>query len=286
MPEVCLRGGELDGITLHFLAEGSGPPVLLIHGLGGFADVWRHNIPVLARHATAIALDLPGFGRSSKPPGPYPLAFFAHTLEAFRRALGLDRVTLVGHSMGGAVAAAYALAQPARVERLALVGAVVPGFDYRVPWVYRLLAAPGVGELTAGLLRPGLLRAALARCFAHPDPDEIEFLVRTGYPVRTTPEGRAAFLSALRSVRADFVTAPDRYRRGLAALTLPVLLIHGRQDRVVPPAHPETVAAHLPNAAVRWLERCGHFPQIEHRDAVNGWLAEFLASWTRSPRRS
>ncbi|MBI3626082.1 MAG: alpha/beta fold hydrolase [Candidatus Rokubacteria bacterium] len=278
MPELCLRGGELDGIVLHFVTEGSGAPVLLLHGLGGFAAVWRHNIPVLGRHATAIALDLPGFGRSSKPPGPYPLGIFARTIEAFRRALGLDRLTLVGHSMGGAVAAAYALEYPSRVERLALVGGAVPGFGYRVSWVYRLLAARGLGEIAAGLMWPGLLKAALARCFARPDPDEIDFLVRTGYAVRVSPEGRAAFLSTLRSVRADFAADADRYRRGLMSLPVPVLLIHGSQDRVVPPAHARTVAAHLRNATVRWLEGCGHFPQIERRDAVNGWLAEFLLS--------
>lgn len=280
MPELCLRGGELDGLTLHFETEGNGAPVLLLHGLGGFAAVWRHNVPSLGRHAMAIALDLPGFGRSSKPPGPYPLAFFTRTIEAFRRTLGLDHLTLVGHSLGGAVAVAYALACPSRVERLALVGAVVPGFGYRVSWVYRLLAARGVGELVGGLLWPGLLRAGLARCFDRVEPDEIDFLVRAGYPIRTSPEGRAAFLSTLRSMRADFAREGDRYRERLACLALPVLLIHGRQDRVVPPAHATTVAAHLPNAAARWLEGCGHFPQIEHRDIVNGWLADFLLSRT------
>lgn len=282
MPEISLRGGEFDGLRLHFMTEGNGAPVLLLHGLGGFAALWRHNIAVLGRHARVVALDLPGCGRSSKPHGPYPLAFFARAIEAFRRALGLERLTLVGHSMGGAVVATYALLYPSRVERLALVGAVVPGFGYRVHWVYRLLAVPGLGEIAGSLLWPGLLRAALARCFARPDPEEIDFLVRMGYPVRVSPEGRAAFLSTLRSVRADFASAADRYQRGLAALTLPVLLIHGRQDRVVPPAHAEMVAARLPNATLRWLDGCGHFPQIEHRDAVNGWLAEFLLSRTVS----
>ena len=278
MPELRLRGGEFDGFTLHYLSEGNGVPVVLLHGLGGFAGVWRHTLPALGRYATAIALDLPGFGLSSKPPGPYPLVFFARAIESFRRALGLDRLALAGHSMGGAVAAAYALAYPSRVERLALVGAVVPGFDYGVSWVYRALAAPGVGELIGGLMWPGLLRAALTRCFARPDAEEVDFLVRANYPVRVSPEGRAAFLSTLRSVRADFTAEADRYRRGLASLPLPVLLIHGRQDRVVPPAHPETVAAHLRKAELRWLQGCGHFPQIEWRDAVNEWLTDFVVT--------
>lgn len=278
MPELRLRDGEVDGLTLHYLTEGRGVPVLLVHGLGGFAEAWRHNLGALGRHARAIAVDLPGFGHSAKPPGPYRLAFFVRALESFRSALGLDRLALVGHSLGGAVAAAYALAYPSRVERLVLLAAVVPGFNYRVSWVYRLLAMPALGELVAGLLWPGLLRAALAQCFARPDPEEVDFLVRCGYVARTSPEGRAAFLSTLRSVRAEFTAEADRYRWGLEFLPQPVLLIHGRQDRVVSPDHAETIAAHLPNANARWLEGCGHFPQIECRDTVNAWLAEFVGS--------
>src|SRR3990172_3269472 len=126
MPDLRLRGGELDGFTFHYLSDRNALPILLLPGLGGFGGVWRHTLPALGRHATAIALDLPGFGLSSKPPGPYPLAFFARAIEGFRRGLGLDRLALVGHSMGGAVAVAYALAYPSRVECLALVGGVVP----------------------------------------------------------------------------------------------------------------------------------------------------------------
>ena len=278
MPELRLQGGDLDGVTLHYVNEGSGAPVLLLHGLGGFADVWRHNLPVLGRQAATFALDLPGFGFSSKPPGPYPLGLFARAIEGFARSLGLDRLALVGHSLGGAVAVAYALAYPWRVERLALLAAVVPGFDYRIPWVYRLLAARGIGEALGALLTPGMLRAALRRCFARPDADELDFLVRSGYAARATPDGRTAFLSTLRSVHADFVTDAEGYRDGLMSLDVPVLLIHGRQDPVVPAAHCATVAAHLSNVTVRWLEGCGHFPQIEHRETVNAWLVEFLAS--------
>lgn len=278
MPELRLRGGAFDGLALHYLSEGRGGAVLLLHGLGGFAEAWRHNLPVLGRHARVIALDLPGFGRSAKPRGPYPLAFFAGAIESFRNELGLERLALIGHSLGGAVGVAYAVAYPARVERVALLGAVVPGFDYRASWVYRLLAAPGLGELLAGCLWPGLLRVALAQCFARPEPEEVDFLVRTSYADRTSPEGQAAFLSTLRSVSADFVAENERYRAALGVLALPVLLVHGFKDRVVPVAHSKAVASALPNAQVRWLEGCGHFPQIECREAVNAWLADFVAT--------
>ena len=288
MPELTLRGGELDGLRLHYVAEGSGPPVILVHGLGGFAESWRHTLAGLSQQASVYALDLPGFGQSGKPFREYSLDFFAAALEEFRATLELTRPALVGHSLGGAVVAAYALAHRAKVDRLVLVGAVVPGFDYRPSWIYRLLAARGVGDLLAQLLWPGVLRAALARCFFKPVAGEVDFLVRSSYAARTSLGGRAAFLATLRGVRDDFLRDAERYRKRLLALGLPVLSIHGLRDPVVSPAHARTVARALPNAELRWLDRCGHFPQIEHAATVNGWLAEFIreARWSRSPRRS
>src|ERR1044071_7596666 len=103
MPEIQLRGAEVDGLTIHYVTEGRGPVVVLLHGLGGFAESWRHNIPVLARVATVFADDLPGFGRSSKPPARYRLADSARALHGFFQAMGLDRVAVVGHSLGAAV---------------------------------------------------------------------------------------------------------------------------------------------------------------------------------------
>jgi 4,5:9,10-diseco-3-hydroxy-5,9,17-trioxoandrosta-1(10),2-diene-4-oate hydrolase len=283
MPSLKISlGDDHQWLTLHYVAEGSGSPVLLLHGLGGFAESWRHNLPVLGHRLSVFALDLPGFGLSDKPPVRYRLPFFVRVMDGFIEALGLERVALVGHSLGGAIAAAYAVAHPWRVNRLALIGGVVPGFDYRSSWVYRLVALRGFGELIARFARPGLYRAALARCFAAPDGEEVEFLVQTSYETRANPEGRAAYLSALREVRNDFAVDDGFYRKHLEALNLPTLLIHGRQDPVVAPAHAERVAARLRQATLEWVDRCGHFPQIEHADDVNRLLLEFLAPRTVS----
>lgn len=283
MPEIQLRGGALDGLALHYLVEGRGPAVLLLHGLGGFAESWRHNIDYLSRQATVYALDLPGFGLSAKPRTTYRLAFFAEATRGFATAMGLGRLALVGHSLGGAVAAAYALAWPADVERLALLGAVLPGFGYHMSWLYRLMAVRGVGELMSLCATPRLYKAAIARCFAEPVAAEVAFLVECAYAARTSPEGRAAYLSTLRHVRADFVGDAEPYRRGLHRLDMPVLAIHGRQDPVVPAEHCAEVVESCRRGTVRWLDRCGHFPQIEHASAVNAWLGEFLVGRT-APR--
>lgn len=276
MPVLRLRGGEVDGLDVHYVVAGRGPAVLLVHGLGGFAESWRHNLPPLASAATVHAVDLPGFGRSAKPPAGYGLGFFARALAAFMDELGLARASVVGHSLGGAVAAALALTRPARVERLALISAAVPGFGYRPSWIYRLLAVPGVGEVLSLAGSAPLYKAALARCFHAPAAAEVDFFVEHAWAARTSLAARRAYLATLRGVRVDFETGAEGWRRALATLEAPVLLIHGRQDRVVPAAHCAAVARGLPAPSVRWLDHCGHFPQIEHARAVNQWLARFL----------
>jgi pyruvate dehydrogenase E2 component (dihydrolipoamide acetyltransferase) len=239
MAELQLRGGEVDGLALHYVVEGRGPAVILLHGLGGFAESWRHNIAPLAARATVYAIDLPGFGRSAKPRTLYRLSYFARAVHGFMEAMGIPQASLVGHSLGGAVAVTYALTHPTRVERLALL-------------------------------------AAIAQCFHAPARAEVDFLVDHDYAQRTGPEARAAWLATVRHIRTDFIDHRADYRRAIATLDLPVLLVHGRQDRAVLPAHGAEAAEGLPRAALRWVDACGHFPQIEHAAVVNAWLTDFL----------
>jgi len=249
---------------------------VLVHGLGGFAESWRHNIGSLAARATVYAIDLPGFGRSAKPRAAYSLAFFARTLHAFLDGVGVTHASLVGHSLGAAVAVTYALTRPARVERLALLSGCVPGFAWRPGWRARVMATPGVGEALALCGCAALYRAAIAKCFHAPAPEEVAFLVGCEYAARTSAAARAAWLGTVRSLAADFVDRRVDYRRAIATLDLPVLLVHGRQDPAIPAAHCADAAAGFPRASARWLDACGHFPHIEHAQVVNGWLADFL----------
>ena len=276
MASVRLRRGEVDGLDLHYITGGDGPVTLLIHGLGGFAESWRGTIAALEPHARTIALDLPGFGQSSKPRRPYTLAFFAQAVEGLLEELGVERARLVGHSLGAGVALAFALRHPERVERLALIGAAVPGFPLRPSSLFRLMLCPGVGELLSILVTPRICRAALERCLVIPQPDEVAFLVAHQYAVRTTPEGRAAYLATLRGIKGDFTDQAPLYRAAFNEWHRPTLIIHGRQDPVVPLQHAEAAAKGMRRAEARWLDRCGHFPQLEHGAAVNDWLSEFL----------
>jgi pimeloyl-ACP methyl ester carboxylesterase len=276
MPELRLRGGEVDGLALHYLVEGRGPAVVLVHGLGGFAASWRHNIPSLAARATVYAVDLPGFGRSGKPSAAYSIAYFARALHAFLDAVGVTQVSIVGHSLGAAVAVTYALTRPARVERLALLSGCVPGFNWQPGWRARLMATPGLGNALARCGCAPLYRAAIARCFHAPPADEVAFLVGWEYATRTTAPARRAWLRTVRSLANDFVERRADYRRAIATLDVPVLLVHGRQDPAIPAAHCAEAAEGFARGRVRWLDACGHFPHIEHAQVVNGWLADFL----------
>ena len=276
MPEIRLRGGEVDGLALHYLVEGRGPAVVLVHGLGGFAESWRHNVEPLARRATVYALDLPGFGASAKPRTQYRLAYLARALHGFLDAIGLRQSSLVGHSLGAAVAVTYALTHPARVERLALLSGCMPGFGWRPGWRARVVAVPGIGEVLGLCGCAPLYRAAVAKCFHVPPADEVAFLVGWEYAARTGAPARAAWLATVRSLTTDFVERGTDYRRAIATLDLPVLLVHGREDPAVPAAHCARAAEGFARSTVRWLDACGHFPHIEHARVVNGWLADFL----------
>lgn len=279
MPHVTIKLGEPDGMSLnlHYLIEGSGPPVILAHGLGGFAESWRHNLHALGQRFTAYAVDLPGFGQSDKPDVPYRLSFFARVLAGFAEALHLEKPSFCGHSLGGAVAVAYAVAHPWNVGRVALVAPVVPGFGYRPSWVYRLAAVRGIGELGAMCASRRLVRSTIERCFIHPDPDEVDFLVDHGYELRRSADGRRAYLSMIREGRKDFQLNGDFYRDHLAQLDLPVLLVHGQDDRIVRLSHSEAILRRLRRGRLEAVAECGHFPQIEHPEHVNRSLIDFLA---------
>jgi pimeloyl-ACP methyl ester carboxylesterase len=276
MPDITLRGGEVDGLSLHYVVAGRGPAVVLVHGLGGFATSWRHTIEALASRATVFAVDLPGFGRSAKPRTTYRLGYFARALHGILEGMGIAQASLVGHSLGGSVAVTYALTHPARVERLALVAGLVPGFSFPMSWRYRLVALPVVGETLALCGRAPIYKAAVARCFHVPHAGEVDFLVEHDYAIRTGAEARAAWLSTARQIRTDFIDHRADYRRAIATLNLPVLFVHGRQDPAVSPEHASEAAAGFARAGLRWVDGCGHFPHLEHAQAVNAWLAEFL----------
>jgi pimeloyl-ACP methyl ester carboxylesterase len=279
---------SIEGVAVHCLVGGGGAPLVLVHGLGSSAGVeFYYNLEALAAQHRVYAVDLPGFGKSDKPSIAYTIEFFVRILRDFLDAQHLERVALMGVSLGGRIALGFALEQPARVSRLILVDALGMGPPRRV-LVYSVLLARGVGELalsgTARALRrmnPRLIRRLWGWYLAR--PGSIEHIlsddrIATHREMLGTPAYRAAYLSALRSVAGmprmrDGVDVEGR----LGSLTMPTLLIWGGHDHIFPPSHAQDAARRIPAVTLRIFEESGHTPQMEEPDRFNRLVLEFLA---------
>lgn len=285
-----VEGGfvRLDGMLVHHVVGGRGtPPVLFVHGLGsaGYLE-WRFNLPVIARTHRVFAPDLPGFGRSDKPAGGYGIPLFAGVLERYIGAQRL-RPVLVGSSMGGRVALEVALRRPEAVRKLVLVnalGVVRPN----VRLFYPLVLMPRVGEGLVGLMREALHRLP-ARAIQH---YARRYLGVAGDVERLLDE---SFLTALHEMHAAegyprayastvrALASRESYLAGalvdrLAATGLPVMLVWGEGDRLLPLARAREAHRRLPGARLEVIEGAGHAPQSERPEEFNRALEDFLAS--------
>jgi pimeloyl-ACP methyl ester carboxylesterase len=249
-----------------FLRAGSGPPLLLVHGIGDSSATWRHVIPLLARTHSVLAPDLLGHGDSDKPRADYSVGGFANGLRDLLVLLGHERATVVGHSLGGGVALQFAYQYPERCERLVLVA--TGGLGVEVTPVLRAAALPGASlgialtvraPVRIPVLAAGRLLAAVGLVDAA-DVEEVA-VVWKGLRDRST---RAAFLRTLRSVidlRGQAVSSRDRLYLTAA---IPTLLLWGARDPVLPVSHARAAAAQLPAVELQVLPRAGHVPH--HND--------------------
>ena len=260
--------------STHYIAAGYGPPMVLLHGLGTSVVAWRYNISALSERYSVYAPDLPGHGESDKPDITYDLETGVRFVLQFLDALGLERVALVGNSMGGIVALASALRRPDRVQSLVLVDS--PGLGRELAWPIRLVALPGIGSLLDALdVRSGLRFAP--RIFHHPErvaPAVHEELVR----LRKLPEVRRAVLSTLRSGVYLLGLRPSLrlLHHSSVPLPVPTMVVWGQEDRIIPVRHARRVARQVPEVLVCVLPDSGHWPQMEQAQAFNEAVMAFL----------
>lgn len=282
---------QLDHRTVHgyrraYRIAGDGPPILLIHGIGDSSETWNDVIPHMARNHTVIAPDLLGHGRSDKPRADYSVAAYANGMRDLLSVLNVDHVTVVGHSLGGGVAMQFCYQFPHMVDRLVLVSS--GGVTKDVHPLLRLASLPLASEFVKLLRFPGALSAvnaigdlvgALDRsrfrpgAFLHDAPDLVRVL--RGLP---DPTAHEAYLRTLRAVvdwRGQVVTMLDRC---YLTENLPVLLVWGDQDSVIPVAHAHLAHAAMPGSRLSIFERSGHFPFRDDPIRFLGVLEEFLAS--------
>lgn len=270
---------DIGNITMRYRVAGSGDPVILLHGIGGFLEYWDANIEALAQEQQVYALDMLGFGRSTKAPAAYTLTFLAQSVQAFADAMQLDRVSVVGLSLGGGVALQFARMFPPRVRKLVLVASA--GLGRRIGVSLRLLTLPILGEL---LTRPSPAGTARAYRSIVTDPGCIpDAWLHTAYQMALESGAQRTFLSALRA-DANVLGVRRRAYQPIVAdlprIMAPTLIVWGTQDPLIPAAYAHVAAQRLPHARVHLFDRCGHFPQLEYVDAFNQIVRSFLLEET------
>jgi 2-hydroxymuconate-semialdehyde hydrolase len=268
-PEIGRRI-DAGGIETNYHDQGSGHPLLMIHGSGpgvtGWAN-WRLNMPALAAHARVIAPDMVGFGYTDVPAGTqYKLDTWVRHLVAFLDALEIERTDVVGNSFGGALALAMAIRHPGRVRKLVLMGSVglsfpiTPGLD--AVWGY----TPSVQNM-----RKLLDVFAFNRQLVSDELAELRYRasiregVQEAFSQMFSPAPRQQYIEALASREED-----------LRALPHETLVVHGREDKVIPLSNSMALASMIPNAQLHVYPHCGHWTQIEWAEAFNTMVAAFV----------
>jgi pimeloyl-ACP methyl ester carboxylesterase len=275
------RWVDVNGIRVHCLtAGGAGSPVVLLHGGGidSASFTYGHLIGTLAEEHRVFAPDWPGYGHSDKPDLDYAMSFYIDFLGRLMNALGLERTSLVGISMGGGAALGFALRSPERVEKLVLVASY--GLGGTVPWGrlgYLLVRAPLLHELTYALLRRSrtMIRWSLYGLVYDRQKVTEEMVEETGRLLADPRAGRAWSSFQKNEVgwgglRTDF---SDRLR----GLVMPTLLVHGAHDRAVPVAWARRAQERIPDCELRVFSECGHLPPREQPEEFAREVERFLA---------
>ena len=261
---------ENQGAKIYWDEQGQGPPLLLIMGLGAASSYWWRTRPTLAAHYRTIAFDNRGVGRSTVPPGPYPIALMASDAAAVLDAAGVDRAHVFGMSMGGMIAQEFALQYPSRVLSL-ILGCTAPGGPHAVR------AEAQVSEV---------LKNRFAMTPEQAEQALVPFLYDDATPRERVEEDMLKRRAALPT--ADGYTAQlqgilawQAYDR-LPQIAAPALVIHGANDRLVPPGNGELIAARIPGARLLLIPHANHIFTTDQPEAAHTALLRFLGEHARA----
>lgn len=273
------RTAMMHGHELSYLDSGEGPAVLVIHGLLGSNRNWTHLVRTLSTEHRLLAPDLFGHGASAKPMGDYSLGAHAATLRDLLDRLGIVRVTLVGHSLGGGIAMQFCYLFPERVERLVLVSS--GGLGRSVSPLLRSATLPGA-EWVLPLIASSWVRGraeAVGRTFGRigwrASSDVTE--AWNGFTSLSDVGSRRAFLATTRAVidpGGQTVTALDHLP---LAVNIPTLIVWGTRDRMIPTSHASSAHQAIAGSRVELFEGAGHFPHLDEPERFAQMLGAFIA---------
>ena len=262
---------ELAGHSTHYVVRGAGDPVLLLHGFFYDSFMWHNNIGPLAEVFKVYALDLWGFGYSTRAPMEYGYNLYSRQLLDFMDALGIHRASMVGQSMGGGTILKFAVHHPDRVDKVILIDPA--GMPNPLPLMGRIANLPLVGELMYGLQSDFTRRLALKRNFIHQSAfitDSYFENVTRFHKVKGTSEVMLAILR-----KRFFDTLYDDILE-YARTEIPTLLVWGREDTSIPLVHGNAMHALLPGSRLQVIDAAGHCPHDEQSDQFNSLATSFL----------
>src|SRR3989440_3546665 len=271
---------DLHGHRVIYRTVGSGPPVVLVHGMVNSSRHWEAVALRLAREYTVIAPDLIGHGDSATPRGDYSIGAHAAVIRDLLALIGIERATIVGHSLGGGIAMQFFYQFPQRTERLVLVSS--GGLGQEVSPMLRTAALPGAVGLLWATAHPRLLGALWRagewlRLRGFGKGVYLQAIVRALRPLEQAA-GRTAFLQTLRAVidvHGQRVSARDRlYLLG----AMPTLVAWGERDHTIPLAHGREAHEAIPGSRFETLPRAAHFPHLEDPEGLAAILRDFLES--------
>ena len=263
-----------NGARIRYSVLGSGPVVVLLHGLGGFLETWGLNMYPLSNHCKVYAIDLPGHGLSDKLDGCYMPDCATGFLVNIMDRLGIERATLIGHSLGGAISINAAANFPDKVDKLILVSSA--GLSKKVPIFYQLLSIPLLGKLTIMLTGKYLLNRGMKNLFHKLDyiSADIRSLVMAN-PHKPLTAGELLGI-AIHNVGIGGLRPHSVMIEKLPYIKAETLFIHGVRDKVFPLEHVNKSFDLVPNATVKLFNYCGHLPHVERPIKFNETVLSFF----------
>ncbi|EHO39814.1 alpha/beta hydrolase fold containing protein [Caldithrix abyssi DSM 13497] len=269
-------------INLAYMELGTeGPALIFIHGLGSYAPAWKKNLPELSKIARCFAVDLPGYGKSSKSAYPFTMEFYADVIKEFAAAKQLSRVIIVGHSMGGQIGMVMALKYPQLVSGLVLIDPA--GFEAFTPgekqWFKEVMSVDLVKNTPVQTIRANVVANFYNL------PKDAEFMITDRIALRQAGDFEWYCYAVSRSV-AGMVDQPVLDK--LDKIMQPTLIIFGKNDNLIPNPYlhggkTEDIARlgkeKIANSQLLLIPNCGHFAQFEKAQEVNKAIKQFLNQW-------
>ncbi|WP_010479066.1 alpha/beta fold hydrolase [Acaryochloris sp. CCMEE 5410] len=261
--------------TRYWQMGDSGSAVILLHGGGGYIELWKYNIFELAKHHRIYAFDMVGAGRSERPNTDYTYDFMAQFTREFMKVLDIPKASLIGKSAGGGVALTFALKFPALIDRLVLAGSA--GLGPEINLLLRITTITGLGKLLSSPTKSGL--RMLCKQSVYNSNLITEEMVDEFYQMAILPGAAAATINLGRSIFNVWGQFSQPITERLQTITAPTLIIWGQQDPMVPVSHGQNAAQIMPNARLEIFEECGHWSSIEHPQKFNQVILGFLSSF-------